>query len=424
MEKVTTDSEVIEMKKRFDQLIVNSKYQSTYDLDIYKKLSLKINRQDNNSFIFHDPFQNIRSLAGCQNCFQSFQMDTYGEGCTHDCFYCFAKHTYEAKNQWNQPIPLPADITYLWKVFYEVFETDKANSFRSLLENKVSLRIGSMSDSFMAFEKEIGLTKEFLKILNHYEYPFFIVTKSPLVAQDEYLKLLHPDRAAIHMSIPSVNEKFLKLIEPQAPSAKSRLIALKRLRDAGVWTTARVNPLFPCFSDGHFSIKGGELTDKPELDIFGIDLLHGIQETGTKSVLSGFLSLENKHFNLVDAGLKSQLLKMAASKLDQTSFKYSQPEVNLYYSKIQKYCHGLGIKHTTCYLGSSEDNYHVYKKYNDNINDCCDVIGKVAGHTADTSEISINNIDYQQDEKLGFLTKFAMKLMTFLFKQLRSSEKE
>jgi DNA repair photolyase len=278
----------------------------------------------------------------------------------------------------------------------------------------------------MPMEKEIGLTREFLKILNYYKYPFFIVTKSPLVGSDEYLELLDPKLAAVHMSIPSAKDKYLKLIEPKAPSAKSRLTTLKRLRGAGVWTTARMNPLFPCFADGHFSKRGGELTDTPELEIFGTDLLHAIEETGTKSILSGFLSLEKKHFNLVDPSLQKRISKMTEENSMSTGFSYSGKEVQAYYSKIQTYCHQLGLNHTTCYLGSSEENYQIYKKFNDNDQDCCDVIGKVEAHKTDTVGFSGFDLNYRdgEEEKLGFLSKLAKKMTTYLFNQLSSKDEK
>ena len=107
----------------------------------------------------------------CARCFHRFEIDTYGRGCINDCAYCYAKSYLSIRRYWNEPIPFPVDIAAIRNIFATVFETTKRNRFRRILEKRVPLRIGSMSDSFMWMDKKYGVTYELLNILKFYEYP-------------------------------------------------------------------------------------------------------------------------------------------------------------------------------------------------------------------------------------------------------------
>ena len=129
---------------------------------------------------------------------------------------------------WNNPYPAPVDINTIRKAFYTVFETDKKSKWREIMERKIPIRIGSMSDSFMFMDKKYGVTKELLRILKHYKYPHVIFTRSDLISHDDYLDLIDKDLAAIQFSISSTNDELNRLIEPGAPSSKRRLRALEK----------------------------------------------------------------------------------------------------------------------------------------------------------------------------------------------------
>jgi DNA repair photolyase len=97
------------------------------------------------------------------------------------------------------------------------------------------------------------VTREALRILSHYSYPYVVFTRSDVIARDEYLKELRKDLCSIQFSISGNNEKLTRLIEPGAPSVKLRFDALKKINEAGFWTTVRINPFFPMKPDGFYS---------------------------------------------------------------------------------------------------------------------------------------------------------------------------
>ena len=146
----------------------------------------------------------------CARCFHRFEIDTYGRGCIHDCAYCYAKSYLSIRRYWNEPIPFPIDIAAIRHIFAAVFETSKRNKFRWILEKRVPLRIGSMSDAFMGMDKKYRVTLELLKILKFYRYPYIIFTRSDLVADDDYIQAMDPRLASVQMSISSLDPKITR----------------------------------------------------------------------------------------------------------------------------------------------------------------------------------------------------------------------
>jgi DNA repair photolyase len=169
----------------------------------------------------------------CTRCFHRFEIDTYGRGCVHNCAYCYAKSYLSIRKYWNEPMPFPIDIADIRKIFVTVFETSKRNKFRRILEQRVPLRIGSMSDAFMWMDKKYRVTLELLKILRFYHYPYIIFTRSGLVADEAYMRAMDPKLASIQMSISSINESLTRQLEPGAPTPRRRLKALQTLAEHG-----------------------------------------------------------------------------------------------------------------------------------------------------------------------------------------------
>ena len=228
----------------------NSKYPDTFNWSMYDRLAARFSDSPpRGGVVFNTTLKLVNHHSSCSRCHYSFELDTYGRGCVHNCHYCYAKEQLYTHKYWNQPIPFPINLAEVRKIFYTVFETEKTSKWRSVLEQRVPLRIGSMSDSFMWVDRKYGVTKELLKILSFYNYPHIVFTRSDLVAEDEYLSLLRKDLSSVQFSISGGNEELTKLMEPGAPTVARRIEALKTLREAGIWTTVRINPLFPMYPE-------------------------------------------------------------------------------------------------------------------------------------------------------------------------------
>jgi DNA repair photolyase len=282
----------------------------------------------------------------CTHCFHRFEIDTYGRGCVHNCAYCYAKSYLSIRRYWNEPIPFPIDIAEIRRVFATVFETSKRSKFRNILEKRIPLRIGSMSDAFMWSDKKYGVTLELLKILRFYNYPYIIFTRSDLVADDAYMRELHPKLASIQMSISSLNEPLTRQIEPGAPTPRRRLQALQTLAEHAFWTTVRINPLFPIYPDGYYTDPHFDHSKpvKP-FNFFSWEMIEVLAQHRVPSVLVGMVRLYQPSVRFMNQALGEDMRSYFAADVqeERASIHFSAAETSYYYQKIRELCDACGL---------------------------------------------------------------------------------
>lgn len=418
-----TSLERISQKAAF--LTANSKHKFEFKIDPFNAFAALKNQHQKNINLFPEGIPHlIGATSDCLQCYYGLQLDTYMNGCSHECVYCWAKTELTKVEQWNNPIPIPIDISSLWELFYRAYETDEKFPLREVLLKRTPLRIGSMSDPFLSMEKKYQNTLETLKLLNKYNYPFLLLTRSAMAADDNYLKLMDPRRSTVQFSIPSLNEEFVRVLEPGADSPLKRLSALKKLSEAGIWTTIRLNPLFPNFPDGHYSNKT-KSNEKTSFDFFNSEMISTMSEYGCKSLLAGFIHMDGNTTKTVSQKLNVDLRSLMSDDMRAMTegFKYSTQEVRSYYELISKKCKEEGIAFSTCYLGLGESYFWKDQDLWADKKDCCNLKNNVEEFKHDTREISFSkklSILYpdMKGYKLFFNSGWLLRMKSFLLKHL------
>jgi len=386
----------IEFKIRAELNRLNSKYPDTFDWSLYDKLFDRYgDNQPRGGVSFKTTFKLVNHNSTCSKCLYAFELDTYGRGCIHNCTYCYALDRLSQHGYWNRPIPFPVDLLEVRKVLYTVFETDRPSKWRDVLEQRVPLRIGSMSDSFMATDRKYRVTYELLKLLKFYQYPYIVFTRSDLVADDEYMDVLDRELASIQFSICGNNEELTKVLEPGAPSVSRRLRALETLVKNNFWTTVRINPVFPIFPDGYFTNpkevheRFGNSSNVPQLKFFDWSLVDDIAHTGCKSILAGFVRLSSSSINRMSQTLNMDLRQFfKTEEFDKRGDKkFSDAEIFYYYKKIKEGCDRNGLRFQTCYIGNGIKDFYQYQTLWSNKKDCCDAKGNVNGFAKSSQDI-------------------------------------
>ena len=397
---------------RLNLLIKESQYKSTFDWDNF----LRFHKTHQVEISTNNGINLINNFIGCKNCHVGFQMDTYLEGCTHDCKYCYAKLEGEAMGKWNSPIPLPLDLSLIWEIFYKVFEKKEDHPLAGILNKRVPLRVGSLSDPFLSMENKLGISEELIKLLNHYNYPYLFFTRSHMVAHEKFLDLMNPRLGAVQISIPSLDEGRTRTLEPRASSPKQRLEAIKKLRDKGFWVTARINPLFPCLPDENLTY--GKTLDKSGFNFYTDELVEEIAKTGCRSVLAGFVTLKS---NLVDELGKELGFPLRTLMKDQTpnkDFYFSKEEIREYFHHIQMKAKSHALDFNTCYLGQPEEQFFTNQDLWSNKEDCCNNIGNVKEFKITSRELPREDyLALKQNQ--GFLHRLVLKMMAFLIKKIK-----
>ena len=166
-------------------------------------------------------------------------------GCEHGCIYCYARpaHAY---------MGLSPGLDFESKLFFKPQAAE-------LLERELSkpryvpefIHIGGNTDPYQPQERRLRITRQMIEVLDRFNHPFSIITKSGLVLRD--LDLLAPmaerNLVRVAVSITTLDRKLARSMEPRAATPEKRLDAVKRLADAGVPTVVMFAPSIPGLND-------------------------------------------------------------------------------------------------------------------------------------------------------------------------------
>ena len=180
----------------------------------------------------------LKTVGGNEGskCHYPTRLDVYGCGCSHDCKYCYAKSLLEFRNLWNPLNPSVADIEKIKK------------AVAKLPEDTPAIRLGGMTDCFQPIEKIHKITYETIKALNEKKIPYLIVTKSALVADDEYMAILDKELAHIQITVTTTDDELSKTYE-KANIPSERIKAIEKLQENGFDVCLRLSPFIPEYID-------------------------------------------------------------------------------------------------------------------------------------------------------------------------------
>jgi DNA repair photolyase len=166
-------------------------------------------------------------------------------GCEHGCIYCYARPTH-------------AYLGYSPGLDFEtklVFKPDVA----ALLEKELrkpsyvprTLALGSNTDPYQPVERTLKLTRSVLEVLDRFNHPVGIVTKSSGVLRDLDIlsSMAKRNLVRVHMSITTLDHRLARVMEPRAATPARRLHAIAELTRAGVPTGVLAAPMIPALND-------------------------------------------------------------------------------------------------------------------------------------------------------------------------------
>jgi len=167
------------------------------------------------------------------------------KGCEHGCIYCYARpsHAY---------LGLSPGLDFETKLFYK----DNAPELLGKELTKPSYRpqviaLGANTDPYQPIEKELGVTRSILEVLNEFHHPVSIVTKSAMVERDIDILAAMAKRnlARVFLSITTLDHEISRHLEPRTSAPARRMEAVRTLSAAGVPTGVIVAPVIPALTD-------------------------------------------------------------------------------------------------------------------------------------------------------------------------------
>jgi len=164
-----------------------------------------------------------------EKCKYTTRLDTYGCGCQHDCAYCYAKSLLSFRNLWNAENPSVADI-------------DRIRRAIAKMKPGAIVKLGGMTDCFQPCELIHRNTYKTIKALNKRRVGYLIVTKSAIVARDEYMQIYDPDLAHFQITVTTLDDELSQTYE-KASLPSERIRAIQKLQNAGHDVAIRLSPL-------------------------------------------------------------------------------------------------------------------------------------------------------------------------------------
>lgn len=215
-------------------------------------------------------------------------------GCEHGCIYCFARpsHAY---------LGFSAGLDFETKI---IFKPDAPR----LLEKELSrssykaetLVLGSNTDPYQPVERTLGLTRAVLEVLEKFNHPVSIITKSANVMHDCDIlsRMSAKNLARVHISITTLDARLARAMEPRASSPQRRLATISSLAQAGVKVGVMASPLIPGLNDA-------------ELEI----ILKNAAQAGATSAATGLLRLPHELGHLFSDWLHQHVPERASHVL-------------------------------------------------------------------------------------------------------------
>lgn len=166
-------------------------------------------------------------------------------GCEHGCVYCFARPTHAYMG-------LSPGLDFESRLFA------KPNA-AALLERELShpgyaprkIAMGTNTDPYQPVERERRITRQVLEVLDRFNHPAAIVTKSALITRDLDILSSMAERGLVKvaLSVTTLDRKLARTMEPRAATPARRLEAIEMLSGAGVPAAVMTAPVIPALND-------------------------------------------------------------------------------------------------------------------------------------------------------------------------------
>lgn len=166
-------------------------------------------------------------------------------GCEHGCIYCFARPTHA----W---LGLSPGLDFETRLFM------KPNA-AVLLEAELrkpgyqckTIALGTNTDPYQPLEREHRITRSILEVLQRFNHPVGIVTKSNLVTRDIDIlsDMARRGLAKVAISVTTLDAGLARRMEPRAATPARRLQAVAQLATAGIPVGVLAAPMIPSLNE-------------------------------------------------------------------------------------------------------------------------------------------------------------------------------
>ncbi len=197
-----------------------------------------------------------KSILNKHKTIDSWFLSRYGmniyRGCSHNCAYCDGRaEGYYVEGEFGKDIVVKTNAPELLRRALDPHRK------RKLLKKSFIMIGGGVGDSYQPLEKRYELTRKVLEVIEEFNYPVHLLTKSSLAERDiDILKNINRKcRVIFSMSFSSADDNLSKLFEPGCSPPSHRFKTLTRIKNEGIPTGIFLMPVIPLVTDSHEFIE-------------------------------------------------------------------------------------------------------------------------------------------------------------------------
>lgn len=174
-----------------------------------------------------------------------YGMNLY-RGCSHNCVYCDGRSEgYYVDGEFGEDVSVKVNAIEILRR-----ELDPKRK-RTPFKRSFVIIGGGVGDSYQPIEEKYQLSRRTLELVDEYNFPVHILTKSTLVKRDiDILKKINKkNRAIVSFSFSSINDETSALFEPGVPLPSERLKTLTFFKNEGIACGMFLLPVIPFITD-------------------------------------------------------------------------------------------------------------------------------------------------------------------------------
>ena len=258
-------------------------------------------------------------------------------GCEHGCVYCFARPSHSFLN-------LSPGLDFETKIFHKSRAAELlAAELRKPRYKPAPIALGVNTDAYQPAERQLKITRSILEVLEDFNHPVAIITKSAGILRDMDILSSMAERNLVHVmiSVTTLDNGLAQLMEPRAASPLRRLNVIEKLNEAGIPSGVLAAPMIPGLNDHELEkiLDAAAKAQATEAAYMMLRLPFELKEI--------FVTWLESHFPDKSKRVLSLLRQCRAGALNQTDFggrmTGAGPYANLLAKRFAIACKKLGL---------------------------------------------------------------------------------
>lgn len=203
-----------------------------------------------------DPTKAILSKSDLNNKYLCDYIVNVATGCRHGCRFCYVPGTPNIRARGDM-LAEHADVEDGQEEWgdYVLYRDglgerldehlDRKRTWHETEKGQGIVGVSFHTDCFMD-RRAAEITVNVIEALASHDKHVRILTRNPLLAAS-YMDVFEEagEYVTVGSSIPTLNEDYIRALEPNAPPVEARLEGLRRFNDAGVNTYVSMSPTYP-----------------------------------------------------------------------------------------------------------------------------------------------------------------------------------